>query len=279
MRAGPLSNKEVIGLLNGYFVPVYTINEDYAKNGTAPKEEKAERERIFKAGYAAKKSVGSVHVYILNPDGDFRDSLHVAEAAKSKTLIALLKNTAADLKLTAGNPVVAPRPQSEAPACEKDCLTLHLTARSLDGKGAWSEFPVENWIVLSPADQGQFTGGGKEPRVGDTWEIDAETAKKLLTNFYPATENNDVSKNRFVEQKLTATLVSTENGLRRARLDGTFKMEHSFYHKPDGKTAEGSVIGFVEFSPATRQVSTFDMVTDQASYGGGTFAVAVRSVR
>jgi hypothetical protein len=279
MRAGPLSNQKVIDLLNGYFVPVYTVNEDYAKNGPAPKEEKAERERIFKAGYAAKKSVGSVHVYLLSPDGEFIDSLHVAEAAKPKTLIALLEKTVTALKLSQGSAVVTVRPQSETPACEKDCLALHLVSRSLDGKGAWSEFPVENWIVLSPADQREFTGGGKEMRPGETWEIGADTAKKLLTHFYPATENNDVSKNRFLEQKLTATLVGKENGVARARLNGTFKMEHSFYHKPDGKTAEGSVIGYIEFPPGNGQIASFDLVTEKASYAGGTFGIAVRAVR
>ena len=277
MRAGPLSNTKVIDLLNSYFVPVYTVNEDYAKNGTAPKEEKAERERIFKAGYAAKKSVGSVHVYLLSPDGEFIDSLHVAEAAKSKTLIALLEKTATDLKLNKGNPVMRLRPQSEVPACEKDCLALHLTARSLDGKGAWSEFPVENWIVLSPADQREITG--TEKQIGETWEIGTDTAKKLLTHFYPATENNDVSRNRFIEQKLTATLVGKENGVARARLNGTFRMEHSFYHKPDGKIAEGSVIGYIEFSPKSGQITSFDLVTERASYAGGTFGIAVRAVR
>lgn len=277
MRAGPLSNRKVIDLLNGYFVPVYTVNEDYAKNGAAPKEEKEERERIFKAGYAAKKSVGTVHVYILAPNGELLDTSHVAEAAKPKKLIALLEKTAADLKLTVGSsPVVKPRPQSEAPACDKDCFGLHLTARSLDGKGAWSDFPVENWIVLSPADQQRFTGQRREVRPGDTWEIDAETSRKLLTHFYPATENNDVSKNRFMQDKLNATVISGDGAVAKARITGNFKMEHSFYHKPDGKIAEGSVIGFVEFSPGTGRISAFDMITDKASYGGGTFAIAVR---
>jgi len=276
MRAGPLSNKKVIDLLNGYFVPVYTVNEDYGKNGIVPKEEKEERERIFKAGYAAKKSVGTVHVYVLAPNGDLLDTSHVAEAAKPKKLIALLEKTAADLKLTAGSPVVTPRPQSEAPACDKDCLALHLTARSLDGKGAWSDFPVENWIVLSPADQQRITGQRKQVLPGDTWEINAETSRKLLTHFYPATENNDVSKNRFVHEKLNATVISADGPVARARIGGDFKIEHSFYHKPDGKIAEGSVIGFVEFSPKTGRISAFDMITDKASYGGGTFAIAVR---
>src|SRR5688500_11223175 len=115
MRAGPLSNRKVISLLNEYFVPVYTVNEDYSDKGSAPPEEKAERNRIFAEGHAAKLSVGSVHVYILAPDGHLRDSLHVAKAAQSDHLIGLLEKTVTELKIPKGPPVVAPVAQSQCP--------------------------------------------------------------------------------------------------------------------------------------------------------------------
>jgi hypothetical protein len=279
MRAGPLSNKKVIDLLNAHFVPVYTVNEDYARLGTAPKEEKDARERIFKAGYAAKKSVGSVHVYVLKPSGDFFDSMHVAEAAKSKRLTELLERSISELNIAAGTPVVKPQPQSQHPACEEGSLTLHLTARSLDGKGAWSDFPVENWIVFSPAEQRELLGKRAEAKAGDTWTIPAELSQKLLTHFYPATENNDVSKNKFLEEQLIATVVSANRGSARARVTGRFRMEHSFYHKPDGKIAEGTVVGYMDFAPSSGTIESVQFVTDKASYGGGTFAIAVHSVR
>src|ERR1043166_6067229 len=149
MRAGPLSNSGVIALLNSSFVPVYAVNEDYSRNGAAPAEEKAELDRIFKEGYTQKRSVGTVHVYVLRPDGQFFDSMHVAEAAKSEKLLALLHKAVAELKTVPGQPVVPPAPQSCPPVCDKDALMLRLVARSLDGRGAWSEFPVEDWIVLS----------------------------------------------------------------------------------------------------------------------------------
>lgn len=278
MRAGPLSNKKVIELLNSYFVPVYTVNEDYARKGTAPKEEKEERERIFKAGHAVKKSVGSVHVYILKPSGDFFDSMHVAEAAKSGRLIKMLERAASELSVAAGPPAVSPKPQSQRPACDADDLTLHLTARSLDGKGAWSEFPVENWIVLTPAEQAQFLGN-RATANDDTWTVPTELSQRLLTHFYPATENNDVSKNKFLEQKLVATIVSAEGKRARARLTGNFRMEHSFYHKPDGKIAEGTVIGYVDFDPSVARIEDVQLITDKATYGGGRFAIAVRAAR
>src|SRR5688572_12645269 len=250
MRAGPLSNKKVIDLLNGHFVPVYTVNEDYARLGLAPREEKEARERIFKAGHAMKKSVGSVHVYVLKPSGDFFDSLHVAEAAKATKLIDLLERSISELNIAAGTPVVKPEPQSQRPACEEGSLTLHLTARSLDGKGAWSDFPVENWIVFSAAEQRDLLGRRDRVKAGETWTIPPELSQKLLTHFYPATENNDVSKNKFMEQGLVASVVSIDGKRARARVTGTFRMEHSFYHKPDGKIAEGTVVGYVDFDPA-----------------------------
>ena len=279
MRAGPLSNKKVIDLLNAYFVPVYTVNEEYGRLGLAPREEKEVRERIFKAGHAAKKSVGTVHVYVLKPSGDFLDSMHVAEAAKSKKLIEMLERSISELRIAAGTPVVKPEPQSQQPACEEGSLTLHLTARSLDGKGAWSDFPVENWIVFSPAEQRELLGRRDRVKAGEAWTIPAELSRKLLTHFYPATENNDVSKNKFLEQQLDATVVSANGAGARARVTGSFRMEHSFYHKPDGKISEGTVVGYIDFAPKSATIESVQLVTDKASYGGGTFAIAVRSVR
>ena len=149
MRAGPLSNSKVITLLNSSFVPVYTVNEDYSRKGAAPAAEKAERDRIFKEGYAQGRSVGTVHVYLLRPDGHLFDTLHVAQAAKASTLLELLNRATSELKTTPGQPLVTPTPQSRQPACDKDSVPLHLVARSLDGRGAWSEFPVEDWIILT----------------------------------------------------------------------------------------------------------------------------------
>ena len=274
MRAGPLSNSKVIDLLNGYFVPVYVVNEDYSKRGPAPPEEKAERDRIFKEGHAAKLSVGSVHVYVLHPDGRLLDSMHVAKAAKASNLIALLQKAVDTLGTGRGLPVIAPCPQASAPLGSDGTLPVHLVARSLDGKGAWSEFPVENWILLSVEDQRKLF-----PLKGtDTWEVDAALAQKILTHFYPATENNNVSKNRFLEQRLTASLVRSDVDRARIRLDGAMKMEHSFYHKDDGQTVQASVTGFADLDLSTRKVLTLRMVTQKATYGGGQFAVAVRSV-
>lgn len=278
MRAGPLSNTKVISLLNQYFVPVYTVNEEYSDKGSAPPEEKAERSRIFKEGYAAKMSVGTVHVYILGPDGHLIDTMHVAQAAKVENLVALLEKNVAKLQVVKGEPVVAPVNQSQCPVGETGSLALHLAARSLDGKGAWNEFPVEDWITMSSVEAKKFLPAADAISVGSSWEIPPELATMLLTHFYPATENNDVSKNVFERRSLKATVVSLGSDGARARLTGEMKMAHSFYHKDDGRVVEATVIGYMDFNPAEKRVTSVELVTDQATYGGGKFAVAVRSV-
>src|SRR6185503_3507290 len=148
MRAGPLSNIRVISLLNRFFVPVYAANEDYRKGGAQPAEAKSEYNRIFKEAHAANLSIGTVHVYILSPGGHPLDSLHVATAAKTDRLIDLLERTVEKLNVREGRAVVSPVAQSAPPKGAPDSLVLHLTSRSLDGRGAWSDFPVEDWIVL-----------------------------------------------------------------------------------------------------------------------------------
>ena len=278
MRAGPLSNTRVISLLNRFFVPVYAANEEYREGDTQPAEEKAEYNRIFKEAHAAKLSVGTVHVYILSPAGHPIDSLHVATAAKTERLIDLLERTVEKLHVREGKPVASPIRQSAPPRCAPDSRVLHLTSRSLDGRGAWSEFPVEDWIILG-RDEWERLLPTSPVQVGDSWAVDEKVSTRLLTHFYPPTENNDVSKNRIERQALKATVVSVQNGVARSWIEGELKMQHSFYHKEDGKAVEATMVGFIDFEPATRTIRDFQFVTDQAAYGGGTFGVAVRLLK
>src|SRR5262249_30092079 len=132
---GPLSNAQVVSLLNRYFVPVYAVNEDYRKGGPQPAEEKAEYQRIYHEALKARLSTGTVHVYILTPDGHPIDSRHVAAASKVENLTDLLEGTVKKLKVPEGKPLVKPAPQSAAPQCAADALTLHVTSRYLVRKG------------------------------------------------------------------------------------------------------------------------------------------------
>src|SRR4051812_24445832 len=90
MRTGPFSSTGVIDRLNASFVPVYAVNEDYLARDVVPKEEQAEYQRIYRQALAKKFSAGTVHVYVLDPSGEVIGTRHVAEAAKTRELIAFL---------------------------------------------------------------------------------------------------------------------------------------------------------------------------------------------
>src|SRR4051812_25044491 len=179
MRAGPLSSLAVIETLNRSFVPVYLSNEDYSYQGAAPRVEKRERDRIFAEARAAKLSVGTVHVYVLDPAGHAVDSAHVAEGAKTDVLIALLERNVARFHPKPGPPLAAPRPQAPRPECEPGGLVLHLVARSLDGRGAWGGVIPEDWFVLEP-EQARALTCESPVRDGRTWQVAPETAARLL---------------------------------------------------------------------------------------------------
>src|SRR5262245_35648584 len=102
MRASSLSNDKVIELLNHFFIPVYLSNEDFAKGGCAPAEERKELQRIFLETLEARRSAGSVHAYLMGPDGKAYDSMHVAQAAKVEQLLPMLEKAVARYQLAAG---------------------------------------------------------------------------------------------------------------------------------------------------------------------------------
>jgi hypothetical protein len=297
MRASSLSNPRVIELLNQYFVPVYVSNEDYREGGCAPAEERAECRRIYLEALNAKMSAGTVHAYVTAPDGHTIDSRHVAAAYKVEELTTMLERTIERLKTPAGEPLVEPSPQSRQPEAEPDSLVLHLTARNLVRLGDelvpartvlgetrsanWGSYPAENWIVLAPVEWHKLLPPGNPAAArGDKWDLDHEVSAKFLTHFYPSTENNDVAKNRIEQQTLRARVLSVEDGTVRARLDGSLRMKHPFYHKHDGNFVDATLVGVLEFEPATEKIRSLQLVTSRAMYGTHptVFGVALRSL-
>src|SRR6185436_17446009 len=111
MRAGPLSKKTVSDMLNQYFVPVYTSNEDYRDGGAAPPEERAAYEKIYHAALTKKLSAGTVHAYVLSPDGEPVDSLHVADAARGDNTLDMLRRAIERFHVKPGAGLVTPRAQ------------------------------------------------------------------------------------------------------------------------------------------------------------------------
>jgi hypothetical protein len=287
----------VIALLNRYFVPVTACNHDYDTSTTIPPDEKAEKTRIYHDALKAKLPAGTVCVYVLGPDARLLDSLIVSDAAKPDRLIDLLQRAVDTLKTEPGEPLVKPAPQSAPPPGDPDSLTLHLVARYLERKGdalvrlhpvlgeersgQWSHLPSEDWVLFGRDEWRKLLPAG-EVRPGTSWDLDREMTARLLTHFYPPTENTDVGKNRLEEQALKATVLSVRDGLAVARVEGHLRMKHSFYHKVTDEFVEADVVGVLEFEPGGPKVRSFRLVTDRATYGGETgrhpFGVSVQSV-
>src|SRR5262249_30170785 len=196
-------------------------------------------------------SVGTVHAYILAPDGKPLASLHVAEAGPDQ-MTTMLEKAVETLKVAKGEPVAKPAPLSVAPKAKADALVLHLTTRYLAPKnqpgarkdveddlvplaptlggarsGQWNALPSEDWIVLDKADWLKLLPAGPV-KVGDAWDADRDVTARLLTRFYPTTENNDLATNRIDRPSLRGAVGSGKGGRVRARVEGGVAVEGTF---------------------------------------------------
>jgi hypothetical protein len=277
MRAGPFSESAVINLLNRAFVCVYTVNEDYSgKDPVVPAEERKELERIRQEGYKKKLSVGTVHAYVLTPDGHTHDSLHVASASTKNNTLAMLEKAVVQFKAKEGEPVVKPVPQSAPPKTAADALMLHLVSRG-DDRGSWGEFPAENWIVLTREEWSKLIPADPVKQ-GQSWDLDREVSARVLAYFYPQTENNNATPSRIEKHTLKAKALSVKDGVTTARLDGTLKMQHAFYpgRPKETQPIEATVVGLMTLTPG--KPPSLQLVTLEAVHGKRPFKTAVRTI-
>src|SRR5260370_23934550 len=124
MRASSLSSTKVIDLLNHYFVPVHVDGVYVQQNASVAAQEKKAYQSVFQRFYQTNKenraagkpefSVGSVHAYVLAPDGRPMASLHVAEA-KPGAVADMLDRAVKTLKTPEGKPLIQPCPQFAPP--------------------------------------------------------------------------------------------------------------------------------------------------------------------
>jgi hypothetical protein len=155
-------------------------------------------------------------------------------------------------------------------------MVFHLVARGAN-KGSWREFPGENWIVLSPSEWGQLLPPAP-PKPGDTWDAQGKVAAKLLTNFYPQTEDvSDVDRNMIDECSLRMKAVSMTPETIVVRLEGTLKMRRRFAPlKGDYLPLSVVVLGFMEISTGKPHIRRFNLTTWEAKFASEEFSVALR---
>lgn len=216
--------------------------------------------------------MGDVRAYVLSPDGH---TYNVVATDNATATLASLGQAVKQFRPQAGKPAVPPGPQSIPPPAAADTLTLHLIARG-DDRGSWGEFPAENWIVLNRGDWSKFVPAAPVSP-GQTWAFDQDVSARILTYFYPQTENNDARIDRIEQQSLTAKVLTVENDLVTARVDGFVKMHHAFYPgRKDAAPLEAQVVGVLTF--VRGQPPTLTLVTTQAIHGTRPFKVAVWTI-
>ena len=99
----------------------------------------------------------------------------------------------------------------------------------------------------------------------------------LLTIGYCMLLNKRLKRLKADEQSLKATVLSTQDGVVRARLDGRMKMKHPFYHRDDDNFVEATIVGILDFEPG-KKIRSLQLATVNATYGRTAFGVVVRSV-
>jgi hypothetical protein len=117
-----------------------------------------------------------------------------------------------------------------------------------------------------------------------SWSLNDALTRKLLTDFYPPTEELDTTQDRNEIQTatLSAKPISRKGSILRVQLDGKLVMKHSFYANPsDNFTVNATLLGWIEFDTAKARITDFQLTTKHATYGGGTaedFNAALYSV-
>ena len=151
-----------------------------------------------------------------------------------------------------------------------------MTRRSESGpalipKAAPQHRPVlirEDWSKLVP------TG---PINLGQTWALDHEVSARILTYFYPQTENNDANPNRIQQQALTAKALTIKDGVVTARIDGFVTMQHVFYPgRTDAQPLAAEIVGVLTFVPG--KPPSLQLTTTRAVHGQRPFTVAVRTL-
>jgi hypothetical protein len=234
--------------------------------------------RIYVDFLNRKLGVGDVHLYILKPDSSSMAGLDPNSAMNPDTLEPFLTGIVRQLGATPGAPIVKPRPQSIPPAAKPDDLVTHLVARALTG-GEWHEFPSENWVVLTH-DEWQQLLPAQAPREGDSWQLAPALTRKLLTRFYPQTEEvSDADRNRIDEAWLRLKITTVGTGVARARFEGKLRMKHSFYPGKDREDdVDATLTGFLDFDSAGHKIQRMRLITGHAAYMGVDFGAALNSV-
>ena len=271
MRMGPFSDPVVIDLLNRFFVPVQLSTDRYLKDQATPAEERMLLRDIWKDATQKELPHGTVHVYLVLPDGTVHDAMHVRDAAQTDRLLKFLRRSLGQLKTAGGKKLVEEPIARRIPrANAADSLIVHIAAEYTDQPGTVGE----DWVILEKNEWQCFVPAA-ETREG--WNIDEHVARKLLLNLYPFSQDWDVSHNEFSKCELQAQVISRDEEETLVSVRGRLQMSHNRYTNQKPELVDAEIVGTIAIKQ--NELPTFKLTTGQATYGGRPFDGLISNAR
>ena len=137
--------------INAHFVPIYLSSEAYVA-GEYGAEEKELLKKIRRNAAAKNLSVGTVHVFMMDGDLDVADTLHVAKATDTKSLMKFMTLNALRMQAKKGKRLLPIRRQSIPTQISDDQLVVRVSAQFEEAQ----PIPVESWVVLDEKEWKEF---------------------------------------------------------------------------------------------------------------------------
>jgi hypothetical protein len=263
MRAGPLSDPNVLEVLQTYYVPVFAQNEDYHDHSKKAESERAEYHRIHAEALAKGFTASLVHVYILTPDGQVQDAMRVESASRTATCLELLKKNAARIDPKTLKSIS----RRDPPASDSgEFAAFILRTRSMDGRAAWTDFDPEVRVTLS-LEHLKTLLPPPGATIGTKWNPGRTCIEALFRPMIPAIER-DASG---IESKLSGTIIAVEQSMTRVRLEGQIVLKDP--NHPENPLLYVELIGVME-TDANGRLRAFKLASQQAMYGFGEYAVS-----
>ena len=276
MRMGPFSNRQISDYLNGFYVPVYVSNEDYraGKFGTGNLKL---LEQVWQQASEKKLPHGTVHAWLLAPDGELKTSMHVMHAMKESVLQRMLTETVRDLKIKPGNTLFRPQSQLKWPEVSEEQLILHASSQYSDRDGPTGD----DTIVLDRNEWQEFLPPkASDVTVRQEWRIGEELAQKILVHIYPYAPDWDTNPEQIAQCELTAYILPAKDGQSGPQVivRGFIRQQHNSQPGRDPLVVVAEIAGLVTPSSVVGGKPKILLTTGNAIYGARAFSSLIRSV-
>jgi hypothetical protein len=265
MRVSSLSDEQVIGLIQEYFVPVW-VSRDRYQLGPAGRAEQEELLKVDRGKKSQGLAGGAVCVYLLQPNGTVAASLPVQQAASPEKLIPFLREFVEKEQVKPRDPAdvqarkaaaVVPRPRSEG------SLLLQVWTRGDQrdvNRGLSSdrvELTADEWQAFVP---------GRNGAEGFSWQLPVAVVDKVLQYGYPPLPHWQASKSKIVSRSLTATVVSVSAEETQVKLEGRLELVYPYTGKPDDGRVTARLVGVVRVDPTLHTIATLALASEEAKY-------------